>query len=66
MTNPARCGIIITEREVEKKMMIFAWTMVAIGFVMSGVMIGIVVKDLLERYEMYRIRKEVEKKWLSR
>ena len=47
-------------------MMIFAWTMVAIGFVMSGLMIGIVVKDLLGRYEMHRIRKEVEKKWLSR
>jgi uncharacterized membrane-anchored protein YhcB (DUF1043 family) len=47
-------------------MMIFAWTMVAIGFVMSGLMVGIVVKDLLDRYEMYRIRKEVEKKWLSR
>ena len=66
MTNICRCGIIITEREVEKKMMIFAWTMVAIGFVMSGVMIGIVVKDLMERHEMNTIRKEVEKKWLSR
>ena len=66
MTNNPGCGIIITEREVEKKMMIFAWTMVAIGFVMSGVMMSIVVKDLLDRYEMHRIRKEVEKKWLSR
>jgi hypothetical protein len=47
-------------------MMIFAWTLVAIGCVECVVMVGIVVKDLLDRYEMYRIRKEVEKKWLSR
>lgn len=47
-------------------MMIFAWALVTVGFVMCGLMAGAIIKDLMERHEMNRIRRKVEKEWLSR